>query len=241
LQTTRFAVRSGQAIILFESPGSFLVQIVAADGRTCTLAQSLRVGCPAGYEQVGSKCQPVLVENVCAGLVVTDSAGVPISGSRTFALGDRLQFSLSSSARQRASAYRFQLVPTQGIVTGGISEGVVFGQTGAFSLAAEYTAAGSTPVQCPLIAALNVTATQICDQIQAEFLLAGNTATGARSSLEAALTVPAGADVSVVATPLDSTIRVPLAPQRGSASLTGSARLPSTGQWSVSVGQGAVH
>jgi len=123
-------------------------------------------------------------------------------------------------------------------VTGGISEGLVFGQTGAFSLAAEYTAAGSTPVQCPLIAALNVTATQICDQIQAEFSLAANAATGARSSLEAALTVPAGADVSVVATPLDSTVRVPLAPRRGSASLTGSARLPSTGHWSLAVGIG---
>jgi hypothetical protein len=130
LQTTRFAVRSGQATVLFESPGSFLVQIVAADGRTCTLAQSLRVGCPAGYEQVGAKCQPVLADSVCAGLVVTDSAGTPIGGSRTFALGDRLQFSLSSSARQRASAYRFQLVPTQGIVTGGISEGLVFDHTG---------------------------------------------------------------------------------------------------------------
>ncbi len=238
LQTTRFGVHSGQATVLFESPGSFLVQIVASDGRTCTLAQSLRVGCPAGYEQVGAKCQPVLLDNVCAGLVVTDSAGSPIGGSRTFALGDRLQFLLSSSARQRASAYRFQLVPTQGIVTGGISEGLVLGETGVFSLAAEYTTTGSTAVQCPLIAALTVTATQICDQIRAEFSLAANTVTGARSSLEAALTVPAGADVSVMATPLDSTVRVPLAPRRGSASLTGSVRLLSTGQWSVTVGIG---
>jgi hypothetical protein len=161
---------------------------------------------------------------------------VPIGGSRTFAVGDRLRLSLNAS--KLASAYRFELVPTQGIVTGSIAEAIVLGQTGPFSLVAQYTAAGSAPVQCPLIAALNVSATQLCDQIHAEFSLAASAAAGARSSLTATLTSPAGAAVSLVATPLDSTVRVPLLSQRGSTSTTGSVTLPSTGQWSVTVGIG---
>jgi hypothetical protein len=119
-------------------------------------------------------------------------------------------------------------------VTGSIAEAAVLNQTGAFSLNGQYIAAGSAAVQCPLIA-LNVTATTRCDQIQAEFSLAASTLHGARSSLQATLTVPVGATAYVVATPLDSTVKVPL--QRGgSVSVAGSATLPSTGNWSVAVG-----
>ena len=93
-------------------------------------------------------------------------------------------------------------------------------------------------MSCPLVAAMNVSAPQRCDQIQAEFSLANGTATGARSSLSVTLAAPAGAAVSVVATPLDSTVRVPLVAQRGSTSMTGSVTLPSTGPWRVAVGTG---
>jgi hypothetical protein len=127
----------------------------------------------------------------------------------------------------------------QGTVTGGIGEPVVLDRTGPFSLTVQYTAAGRTPVRCPLVAALNVTAPQLCDQVQAEYSLANSTVTGARSSLRVQLTVPAGVDVSAVATPLDSTLRVPLTAQRGNAGMqAGSVVLPSTGPWQVAVGVG---
>jgi hypothetical protein len=236
-QAARFEVRGGQASVVFERPGSFLVQVVAADGRACTLEQSRRVDCPSGYQAVGLNCELVLVEDVCAGLVVRDSKGMTMGGSGPggvrFNVGDKLWLSSSKPA----SAYRFQLVPTQGVVTGDITDAIVLGQPGSFSLSAQYISA-NVPVLCPLIQALNVSAAQICDQIQAEFSLTNSTATGARSNLQVDVIVPAGAAAFVIATPLESTVRATLAPRSGSSSMMGSAMLPSTGLWSVAVGIG---
>jgi hypothetical protein len=236
-QTTRFDVRGGQATVVFERPGSFLVQIVAIDGQKCTMAQACRVDCPVGYQEVNGNCQSVLVEDVCSGLVVKDRTGALVSSSRDglqFAVGDQLQLALTSPAP--ASAYRFQLVPTQGTVTGSITETIALTQTGSFSLSAQYVAAGRAPVQCQLIAALNVSTAQICDRIQAQFSIANSTATGARSNLQAVLTGPRSRDVTVLASPLDSSLRVPLVRSGASAdSVQGSATLPSTGLWSLTV------
>jgi hypothetical protein len=161
---------SGQATVRFVAPGVFLVRVIDSDGAQCALSQQLLVGCPiglrlidggcrcpAGYQEVNGNCQPVLADDVCTGLGVTDSAGAPIGGSRTFTLGDRLRLSLNSS--KPASAYRFQLVPTHGIVTGSVAEAILLDQTGPFIVVAQYAAAGNAPVQCPLIA-MNVTAPQ---------------------------------------------------------------------------------
>ncbi len=240
-QATRFEVLGGRATIIFERPGSFLVQIIAADSQACTLAQARLVTCPPGYEAVNEGCQRVQVDDVCSGLTVRDSTGATVDANRLgglqFPVGERLQ--LSPPASRPASAYRFELLPIQGTVTGGIGEPVVLDRTGPFSLTVQYTVAGRTPVRCSLVAALNVTAPQLCDQLQAEYSLANSAATGARSKLQVQLTVPAGVDVSAVATPLDSTLRVPLTAQQGSAGIQeGSVVLPSTGPWQVAVGVG---
>ena len=162
-QTTRVDVRAGQVSIIFERPGSFLVQVIAFDGQRCTLGLPRLVECPNGYQAVNGACQPVVAEDVCAGLVVRDNAGVPIDGRRQdglqFPPGDLLRVSLSSS--KPASAYRIKLVPLQGTVTGSIADGIVLGQTGPHMLSVEYSVAGSPARQCPLIAALNVTVATI--------------------------------------------------------------------------------
>jgi hypothetical protein len=101
--------------------------------------------CEAGYQEVNGNCQPVVMDDACAGLSVTDISGGPISGSRTFSLGDRLRLSLNSSKSE--SAYRFQLVPMQGVVTGSFTDAIALGQTGSFSLNALYTAAGTAAVR----------------------------------------------------------------------------------------------
>jgi hypothetical protein len=67
-ETTRVDVRAGQVSIVFERPGSFLVQVIAFDGQRCTLGLPRLVECPNGYQAVNGACQPVRRMRVPSGL-----------------------------------------------------------------------------------------------------------------------------------------------------------------------------
>jgi hypothetical protein len=246
---TSFGVASGRATVQFVSPGPFLLRVTDADGRQCTVSQQLLVGCPAGfqfidcgcrcpagYQEVNSTCQPVpVVGDTCAGLTVKGQTGARVCADTLFSLGDRLQLAVNAS-KTGVSRYQYELTPMQGKITGNITELVPLDQTGAFSLTVLATPLDGPTVSCPLLPTLKVAAST-CDNVQASFVLGSSSMYGAESTLRASVTLPAGSvPTSVIANPRDSSVSVPLS-QNGakSTSWEGTATLPATGEWSISV------
>jgi hypothetical protein len=143
-------------------------------------------------------------------------------------------------------------VPTQGTEARTYSQPIQLNRTGQFSLQLEYPSA-SGPKLCPLISAMavrcNVGEEEVdgkcraivkspCEQATLSYSLGPDTALGARSRMEAVLTLPDGIGASIIATPLDNAVRLPLARANTERSWTGSVSLPATGVWSVQVGVG---
>ncbi len=233
-------VETGQATVRFTSPGTFLVRITEADGRKCTLALQRQVGCPAGYVVANGGCQPIARSDICAGFAVKDQAGTLVVAGRTgFTVGDRLQVVLDSS-KASMSMYQFELVPKQGKVTGNATDPVSLDQPGSFSLDLAYTPPDGPSVRCPaLLPTVDVAASRSCDKLQATFVLGSSSARGATSSLRASVSLPAGLNPTVIASPQDSSVPVHLSPSAAkSSSWEGSATLPSTGQWAVAAYSG---
>ncbi len=235
--TESFRVENGQATVRFVSPGTFLIRITEADGRKCSLSQQRQVGCPAGYIVANGGCQPIVRGDVCAGFAVKDQAGTLVGAGRTgFTVGDRLQVVVDAS-KASLSMYQFELVPKQGKVTGNATDPVSLDQPGSFSLDLAYTPPNGPPVRCPsLLPTVDVVASRSCDKLQATFVLGSSSARGATSSLRASVSLPAGLNANVIASPQDSSVPVHLSPSAAkSSSWEGSATLPSTGQWAIAV------
>ena len=135
---------------------------------------------------------------------MTDQTGAQVNAdTATFPLGDRLQLTVDSS-KAATSTYEFELRPTQGKITGIITERIPLDQTGSFSLAALVTSRDGQTMTCPVLPVLNVVASRSCDKVRATFLLGNSSARGATSSLFATVTLPAGLNVTVIATPQGS-------------------------------------
>jgi hypothetical protein len=235
--TESFRVENGQATVRFVSPGTFLIRVTEVGGRQCTLAQQRQVSCPAGYVAANGGCQPIVSGDVCAGFAVKDQAGTPVGAGRTgFTVGDRLQVVVDAS-KASLSMYQFELVPKQGKVTGNATDPVSLDQPGSFSLDLAYTPPDGPSVRCPaLLPTVDVVASRSCDKLQATFLLGNSSARGATSSLRASVSLPAGLNPTVVASPQDSSVPVHLSPSAAkSSSWEGLATLPSTGPWAIAV------
>jgi hypothetical protein len=254
LSATSFGVADGRASVQLVSPGPFLVRVTDADGRQCTVSQQLLVGCPAGfeltdggcrchagYQNVNGNCQPVIVDDVCAGLTAKGQTGARVDADTPFSLGDRLQLVVNTSNPAAVSRYQFELTPMQGKISGDITELVPLDQTGAFSLTVLATPLIDGPtVSCPVLPALKVAASRTCDKVQATFQLGNSSVYGAESTLRASVTLATGsAATSIVASPRDSSVPVPLSQTAARASWEGTATLPTTGEWAISVNVGS--
>jgi hypothetical protein len=162
--------------------------------------------------------------------------------------GSSLLVSVDNSTT--AANLRTVLTPTQGAETAAVSSGVGANRVGSFSLHLSYTLGGAER-QCALLSSLIVgckngqqevggqCVQSLCDRAAVSFEVGDDPERGARSVIQATLTLPPGATASVAATPQNSTIPLPLASGNGTDSAenvwTGSVALPKTGEWSVAV------
>jgi len=158
------------------------------------------------------------------------------TGTTGFTVGERLQVVVDAS-KASMSMYQFELVPKQGKVTGNATDPVSLDQPGSFSLDLAYTPPDGPPVRCPsLLPTVDVVASRSCDKLQATFVLGNSIARGATSSLRASVSLPAGLNPTVIASPQDSSVPVHLSPSAAkSSSWEGSAMLPATGPWAIAV------
>ena len=159
-------------------------------------------GCQTGYIAANGGCQPIVSGDVCAGFAVKDQTGTLVGAGRSgFTVGDRLQVILDS-AKASTSLYQFELVPKQGKVTGNAADPVPLDQPGSFSLDLAYTPPDGPSVRCPsLLQTVDVVASRSCDKLQATFVLGSSSARGATSSLRASVSLPAGLNATVIASP----------------------------------------
>jgi hypothetical protein len=140
------------------------------------------------------------------------------------------------------------LVPKQGTETHDLAEDFWLNRTGTFALQLEYTSSAGVAKQCSILSSLVVKCDSsereidgqcypivqsACDQAQVSFSVADDPAKGARSLIQAALSLPAGATASVTATPQNSTVALPLQRVGSGGGWQGSVALPTTGQWSI--------
>jgi hypothetical protein len=160
--------------------------------------------------------------------------------------------SVALGAAVTVDGFRTLLVPTQGTEARNLSQPIQLNRTGQFSLQLEYPSAAG-PKLCALISAISVRCKDgdeevdgkcrpivksPCEQATMSYSLGPDAALGAQSRIEAVLNVPDGIDASIVATPLDNAVRLPLARANSAPSWIGSASLPSIGVWSMQVGIG---
>ena len=213
-----------------------------------------RCVCPAGRENVNGRCEPVQTEDPCKLSTIRSSmVGPPVQrgprGTTPLSLefGSALLVSVDNSST--AANLRTVLTPTQGAETAAVSKGVGANRVGNFSLQLAYTIGGAEK-QCALMSTLIVACKNgqlevggkcvqsLCDQAAVSFVLADDLERGARSVIEATLTLPPGVTASVAATPQNSTVPLPLASGVGTDDgnvWTGSVALPTTGAWSLGV------
>ena len=249
--STSFPVSAGRANVTFARPGSFLVRITMADGRQCTLPRPRTVSCPPGQREADSQCVPMVEEDPCAGFELRSGMQIRAGQDKDRPLVLHAGSSLAVSSRTSAAdrLYSTMLVPSQSTEIQAVADAVWLNQTGNFSLQLLYPSpSGGSSKQCLLAASIVVQCgaseqeiggkcypivQSACDLAQVSFSVADDPAKGARSLIQAALSLPAGATASVTATPQNSTVALPLQRVGSGGGWKGSVALPTTGQWSI--------
>ena len=156
--TTVFPAKGGNATVMIDRPGDFLIRVTTIDGQQCTFVDPRIVACGLGYQEVNGVCRPVRSDDVCGHFAVIN-AGVQVSTGQpqTFVVGDKLQLLYNASQLGvDLSSFRFELIPTQGKVVGSIMQQeteVALDRTGPYRL---IIASDLATVECPLIAELIV-------------------------------------------------------------------------------------
>jgi hypothetical protein len=249
--TTSFAVSGGQANITFGQPGSFLVRLTMADGRQCTLPLARTVSCPAGKRAEQGQCVPAVEEDPCMNLDVVDRGTLQALVGRDAAIVFHPGTALSVAPRRGAidSGWATLVVPTQATEIQAAADTVWLNRTGNFSVRLRYAslAAAGASKECSLLSTVVVKCNDgeqevsgkcyqsLCDQASVSFALATDPARGANSLVQATLVAapnfPAETTVAVTATPMNSTVQVPLSVD--GRAWRGSATLPTTGRWSL--------
>jgi hypothetical protein len=153
----------------------------------------------------------------------SDAAGTLLGGNASVTLGTKLSVSVGSDAA--ATSYKALLIPTQGTEIHDISRAFAPSRTGTFSLDIEYAQVGGSQKRCRLVSSLIVqcrageqevdgrcraVVQSACDLASVNISLADDASRGAESFVKAALRLPDGSNASLVATPLQSAVPVPV-------------------------------
>jgi hypothetical protein len=156
--TTAFPATGGNATVIFDRPGNFLIRVTTVDGQQCTIVDPRVVSCGLGYQEVNGVCRQVRSDDVCGHFaVMKEGVRVSTGQPQTFVLGDKLQLLYNASQLGiDVSSFRFELIPTQGKVVGNIMQQetqVALERTGPYRL---LVTSDTVTVECPLISELVV-------------------------------------------------------------------------------------
>jgi hypothetical protein len=182
--------------------------------------------CTDGYVNVQGQCRVLQQRDPCEDAKVrTSTSGALQRSAASVTLGTNLSIAVGADAV--AGSYRTLLIPKQGTEVHDLSRDFAPSRTGTFSLDMEYVVAGGTAKRCTLLSSLTVqcrsgeqdvdgqcraVARSACDQASIDVALAADAARGARSLVKTVLRLPKESIglLSVVATPLQSAVEVPI-------------------------------